>query len=475
MPSASGKNQNAQIQANSSDLLQDPLRNALQVFEKKQRNLEKRKLKLVETKKKAEHGGELNEDQKAALSNLVLVENSLETVRDLHKLVSSLEQEYQKLIKKEQKRVKQEQRDQAESKSRKVGLKILEVQGVLGALTEDVRPDFLAGSNGACLLTEDELSYLDSIYELVNIDDAESEEKKLSVRVSVAGDHLISLVEGKEKNVIEEVTYAQVLAIIDKVVACGYFDKEATVEVEVEEEPDLTPESVETDETPEEPIESPTKTPEETEETPTTQEDDPVNEFEEEATPVTPTTEESVPVNGVDLPPDVQQSPEDEKIDFLGESEVISQAPAEPPSLNPVSPEFIPRNMQGQNDDGWNESDTTTNWVTNIEGGSNDGNWQSVSDSNTHGGNQHGGGNQDNYRGRGGRGGRGFGGRGRGRGNYRGGRQDGGNFNRGGNRGGGNYRGGNRGNRGGPRGGQRGGGPRGVGPRGSSFGRPQNQ
>ena len=52
-------------------------------------------------------------------------------------------------------------------------------------------------------------------------------------------------------------------------------------------------------------------------------------------------------------------------------------APAEPPSLNPVSPEFIPRNMQGQNDDGWNESDTTTTWVTNIEGGSNDGNWQS--------------------------------------------------------------------------------------------------
>ena len=44
MPSASGKNQNAQFQANSSDLLQDPLRNALQVFEKKQRNLEKRKV-----------------------------------------------------------------------------------------------------------------------------------------------------------------------------------------------------------------------------------------------------------------------------------------------------------------------------------------------------------------------------------------------------------------------------------------------
>ena len=150
---------------------------------------------------------------------------------------------------------------------------------MLGALTEDVRPDFLAGTNGACLLTEDELSYLDSIYELVDIDGAESEEKKLSVRVSVAGDHLISLVERKEKNVIEEVTYAQVLAIIDKVVACGYFDKE--IAVEVEEEPDLTPESVEPDETPEEPIESPKETPEETEETPVTQEDDPLTEFEE--------------------------------------------------------------------------------------------------------------------------------------------------------------------------------------------------
>lgn len=454
MPSASGKGPQVQQQSSTVDLLQDPLRNALQVFEKKQRNLEKRKVKLVETKKKADLGGELNEDQRNALENLALVENSLETVRELHKLVSSLELEYNKLVKKEQKRVKQEQRDQSDSKSRSVALKVIEIQGVLSVLTEDVRPDFLSGNNGACTLTEDELSYLDSIYELINPGDSESEEKKMSVRVKDAGQHLIDLVEGKEKDVIEGVTYKQILEIINKVVACGYFDKETPKEPEVE--PELNEEQAELEETPKEEV-SPVQTP-------VTQEEYPATEaFEEAATAETPVAEEPVPVNGVDLPPEVQQSPEDEKIDFLGESE-INQGSAEQPSLNPVSPEFIPRNMQ-QDSDGWNENENnSSNWgqpSENSGSGDNSG-WQSVSESNTQG--QHGG-NRDGYRGRGGRGGggRGFGGRGRGRGgNFRGGRQDGGNYrgdgNYRGNRGGGNYRGNNRGGRGGPRGGPRGGG-----------------
>ena len=48
MPSASGKGPQVQQQTNAVDLLQDPLRNALQVFEKKQRNLEKRKVNFFE-------------------------------------------------------------------------------------------------------------------------------------------------------------------------------------------------------------------------------------------------------------------------------------------------------------------------------------------------------------------------------------------------------------------------------------------
>lgn len=460
MPSASSKSSQPQIQV-SNDLMQEPLKNAVSVLDKKLRNLEKRKLKLLETRKKADIGCELNEDQKIAVQNLALVDNSVATVKELQKNLATLDQEYSKLVKKEQKRLKQEKKDQTETESIALAFKIVEVQGILGDLSDEVRPDFTEGINGACKLTEDELANLDAFYELVNPALVEGGEKKLSVRVKGAGEHLVNLVQGKDKPVVEDVTYKTLLDILNRIFESGYFDKEdVAVEKPVAEEEEPAVEPISEEEAPEV-AEVPT-TPE------TPEEPSPVTEFAQSEFTEPPTPEETPAPNGVDLPPEVQQTPDSEKIDFLGESEIsTATVDPNPPSLNPVSPEFVPRVMQQPSDDlsGW---DTGSNQRPTEAPPSADG-WQSVPDNQ---GNHQGGGS----RGRGGRG-RGMGGRGRGRGgggDYRG-RQDGnyrGNY-RGGNRG--DYRGGRgggdyRGGRGGPRGGR--GGPRGGGNRGG-FGKPQ--
>jgi len=404
MPSASSKPQATQQQGAPVDLLQEPIKSALSVADKKLRNLEKRRLKLLETKKKADKGEQLNEDQKNALKSLEAVDFGLEAVRDVQKLIAALEQEYAKLLKKDQKRQKQEQKDALENRSQKYVFDVVDAQAILGEMSEDVRPDFLAGSNGACLLTETELENLDGIYELINPAASEEKSKKLSERSKTAGQHLVSLVEGKNTAAIEEVTYKDINDVLQKIKACGYFDKESS------ETPAETVEETEASTEEQKPVE-PEEVVEPEPEVPA--EESPVQE-EVETAPVEP-------VNGVDLPPEVQTTPEEEGIKFMGESE-ISAAVQEAP-LNPVSPEFVPRKMQSQPDDGFEGGETNSSDWQQIESGH----------SNHQGG---------NYRGRGGRG------RGRG-GGFRGGR--------GGNRdGSGNYRGGNREYRGG-RGGSRGG------------------
>lgn len=422
MPSASSKSQAAPIAP--VDVLQEPVKSAVSVADKKLRNLEKRRLKLLETKKKAEKGEQLNEDQKNALKSLESLDFSLETVKDVQKNLVTLEQEYAKLSKKDAKRQKLEQRDQAEGRSQQIVIDVIEIQAILGEMSEDVRPDFLAGNNGACQLTETDLDNLDSVYELINPASSDDKSTKLSERVKNAGKHLMGLVEGKASIAFEGSTYKDINEILQKIKGCGYFDKEPTngqtAAEEVQEEP-----VVEEQQKPVESVKSPQC------------------EGQKEEIPVVgkPVETGPVPVNGVDLPPVVQETPEEVGLNFMGESEL--SAAVQEGSLNPVSPEFVPRKMQSQDEGGFENG---------ADG--NDSQWQ------VEGGNQSGG-----YRGRGSRGGRGgnFRGSRGGRGNYRGGQRDG-NFRggRGGNRGtGGNYRGnreGGRGNyRGGPRDGTRGG------------------
>jgi len=498
MPSASSKTAaNSIPPINMPDLLHEPIKNVVCVLDKKLRNLEKRKIKLVETKKKAEEGSELNEDQRKALENLTLVDNSLNTVKEVHKNLTTLEQEYLKLLKRDQKRVKQEQKEQSESKSQETVTQTIQIQAILGELTEEVRPDFLAGTNTACLLTAKDLANLDSFYELINLQSVSKSKTNFTNHVKEVSSHLFSVIEAKEKDAVEGITYKEINEVLARIQACGYFDKvdevaevaveevEEVVVEEVKEEEEVEEELVSLEEVEEEiPLES------EPNELISFTENDSPTPAEEFSTPdMEPTSEpyaieeetnneevvvvaevaevETAPIvhmeaiNGVDLPPEVQQqAPDNERIDFMGESEISpAMLESQQQSLNPVSPEFIPRNMQLVSDEapnGWAEPPTaaaaaaaavapSNEWT---ETPSADNEWQAVPDFNQ---------NNPGFRGRGGRGGgRGFGRGGRGRGGgggggFRGGRQDGNYGNRE------NYRGGNRGGRGGGRGEGRGG------------------
>lgn len=112
---------------------------------------------------------------------------------------------------------------------------VVDYQAILGEMSEDVRPDFLAGSNGACQLTETELESLDTVYECINPTSGDEENKtKLSERVSTASQNLISLVEGKSSPIVEGgVTFKEVRETLKKIKDSGYFDKETASEEEV--------------------------------------------------------------------------------------------------------------------------------------------------------------------------------------------------------------------------------------------------
>ena len=97
-----------------------------------------------------------------------------------------------------------------------------------------MRPDFIAAQNGACSLTEDELSNLDSFYELINVS-SDSKKTNFSSRVAEVAMHIFNVISSSEKVAFDEVTYKQINDTLVRVQDCGYFDKvDEVVEEEVE-------------------------------------------------------------------------------------------------------------------------------------------------------------------------------------------------------------------------------------------------
>lgn len=128
--------------------------------------------------------------------------------------------------------MKQEQKEQFETRSQEAVCRTIQIQALLVELTEEVRPDFLNAANGACLLTEAELGYLDSFYELINIS-PDNKKTNFTTHIKEVGCHLFNVIEAKEKQVLENVTYKQLNEILTRIQDSGYFEKD------VEEEPEI--------------------------------------------------------------------------------------------------------------------------------------------------------------------------------------------------------------------------------------------
>ncbi|KAM9503727.1 caprin-1b isoform 2-T2 [Salvelinus alpinus] len=181
-----------------------------------------KKGKLDDYQAKKNKGERLNQDQLDALTKYQEVTNNLEFARELQKSFLALGQDIQKAVKKAVRR-EQLQREEAEQKRLKT---VLELQFLLDRLGEDsVRQELRQGTTGGgtpSLLTDSELTTLDELYKLVGPE--RDQNTRLSDQYEEASQHLMDLLEGKDK-AVAGTTYKALKDSLDRVLLSGYFDK----------------------------------------------------------------------------------------------------------------------------------------------------------------------------------------------------------------------------------------------------------
>lgn len=199
----------------TSNEVQDPLKQALSLVEKKVRNLEKRKLKLDMYKVKLAEGAVLEKDQLDAVNKYNDVSCNLEFAKELLKQFMALTQDAEKLMKRQMKKERAE-RILNEHKRLKQVLLIQNMFENLGI--EQVRNDFRNGWHSAVVLTEENLTQLDNLCKLVTPASRENEKEFTS-----ASEHLCNLLDAREKAILGT-TYKELKELIDLILNCGYFE-----------------------------------------------------------------------------------------------------------------------------------------------------------------------------------------------------------------------------------------------------------
>lgn len=232
MPSAS-----LELESQGSQETLDPFQKVMNLVEKKIRNLEKRKNKLEQYKSALDEGKELIADQKLAVASFDSVLANLELMRDMSQHFNSVMSDHQKQIKKQAK-IDLLLKEAEDVNRIKEVLKIQDVLQLMGQ--DDVREDFLAGTNGAIVLPPENLDYLDALFKLVTPTRTEGQDvQEFQKELGTAAEHMVSLLEGKSSDVAGT-TYKTMLTIIEDIGNCQYPERkepEAPVEEEVIVEP----------------------------------------------------------------------------------------------------------------------------------------------------------------------------------------------------------------------------------------------
>lgn len=221
MPAASNK-----TEPKTSAEAMDATKQFLQMVEKKVRNLEKRKGKLDLINAKQDAGETLEKEQKDAIKHYSEVIANLELAREMQKSFIGLATDLEKQQKKQAKREKQE-RNVTEIKRI---VDVLQVQNTLDALGNGgVREHFKTGKYGAVVLTDDNLTAFDELYQLIS--PSREGEKAFSEMLNVAAEHILSLVESRDRPVAGS-TYKELMELVVLINGCGYFEcaKEAEAE-----------------------------------------------------------------------------------------------------------------------------------------------------------------------------------------------------------------------------------------------------
>ncbi|OAD57644.1 Caprin like protein [Eufriesea mexicana] len=227
MPSA-----NPKLEKQASTETVDPIRQATVVIEHKIRNLEKRKGKLESYRDLQKNGKELNADQKTAIAKYDEVLQTLDITKELYKQIVGIAHD---AVKQQKKLARKEAIERMQQDIAKVREVLLIQDALMNMGTESVREDFLAGKNGAVKLSEQDLKYLDSLYnEVIMKHHREEGEPTFIQQVQKVAEHYVAIVDGKQREVVGT-TYNKLKEIITSINQCGYFDQVHETEAVVEE------------------------------------------------------------------------------------------------------------------------------------------------------------------------------------------------------------------------------------------------
>uniref|UniRef100_A0A4W5QRJ0 Caprin family member 2 n=1 Tax=Hucho hucho TaxID=62062 RepID=A0A4W5QRJ0_9TELE len=181
------------------------------------RNLEKKKIKLEDYRKRLKHGESLNQDQIDAVEKYDEVIHNLQFAQELHKTLGGLTQE---LLKAQKKALRKEQMAKQEVERRRLCI-VLQVKSLLQTLLqhEHIRKDLLSARNPQLQVAE-----LQSLLELAELLGVKRDNNvSLEEQMERAALVYLDLLEGKNKPVAGT-TYKVLKAKLAKLMDCGYFD-----------------------------------------------------------------------------------------------------------------------------------------------------------------------------------------------------------------------------------------------------------
>ncbi|KAM9403258.1 caprin-2-like isoform 3-T3 [Salvelinus alpinus] len=179
------------------------------------RNLEKKKIKLEDYRKRLKHGESLNQDQIDAVEKYDEVIHNLQFAQELHKTLGGLTQE---LLKAQKKALRKEQMVKQEVEKRRLCI-VLQVKFLLQTLLqhEHIREDLLSARK----LQVAELQSLLELAELLGV--KRDNNVSLEDQMERAALVYLDLLEGTNK-AVAGTTYKVLKAKLAKLMDCGYFD-----------------------------------------------------------------------------------------------------------------------------------------------------------------------------------------------------------------------------------------------------------
>uniref|UniRef100_A0A3Q2QAF1 Caprin family member 2 n=1 Tax=Fundulus heteroclitus TaxID=8078 RepID=A0A3Q2QAF1_FUNHE len=162
----------------------------------KVRNLEKKKLKLQDYRRRLGQGQVLNKDQMAAVEKYEEVLHNLEFAREMHKTLDGLTQN---LLKAQKKVAKKEQIEKMETEKMRLAL-VLQFQHLFRGLQQDhIQKDLMSGCNRAPYVPAHQLHSLNQLAALLGV----KKDGRLSLEEQMDQAALVymDLLDGKDKPV----------------------------------------------------------------------------------------------------------------------------------------------------------------------------------------------------------------------------------------------------------------------------------